>query len=433
MNNFIDQIPPPTAGFRYVILGDVYEVVVSNNTDVILYNKMTGIKEYTPNKFISLLREHEIKPYFDGTYKTELTKAEEIKVERIRLYIEAMRAHPSQNPVANSTVEEISNKLRVTRPDVKPYKPGTLQNLFKEAQSFRFNYTNLVVSKRPIHSRTIVQIETYELMTKALNEVLLNKPDIPLTNVYQHFKALFNKDFSCGTPPTYNTFLNFYNKIYPRSNKVASRGKDFIEKEYDALVGVIAPTLPLRSVECDVKHIYIYLSSQKPKTSGEYSAVNTKLTLYMAIDACTSAILGCYVDKSGNESANGVLNLMSDVIDTKNNPLGGLPTEWVFDNGPGFKSDIVKDFNVQLGSSIRYARKQKGRDKPHIERFFKTLTDKFLLELNGFIPKRNGKEIDLKTISRQPLLTLNEFESELESFIQNYNTRSTNKKTHRGE
>jgi len=91
-----------------------------------------------------------------------------------------------------------------------------------------------------------------------------------------------------------------------------------------------------------------------------------------------------------------------------------VPETIVIDNGLDYTSKVVTEACRILGISVRNARKAKGNDKGHVERFFKTLDNRLLQYLGsgyrGRSVAKRGKDIEAD-------MTLDEFRVILDEFF----------------
>ncbi|QDP00234.1 DDE-type integrase/transposase/recombinase [Thalassotalea sp. PS06] len=103
--------------------------------------------------------------------------------------------------------------------------------------------------------------------------------------------------------------------------------------------------------------------------------------------------------------------------------IGGIPDEFMLDNGTAYTANRVLEFITQL-TDLKFARAHHGDDKPHVERFFGTLITHFLETYPGYMPKRFSRNsAEAKEIGKKKLWTFDEFERELKNFLDDYNHR----------
>ena len=105
--------------------------------------------------------------------------------------------------------------------------------------------------------------------------------------------------------------------------------------------------------------------------------------LACAIDTHTRAIVGTYISMYP-PSATTTLAVIKDMITRPNQDLpGGIPSIIIPDNGVEFKNNSLARVCEQLKITLAPSQIGTPNNKPHIERFFNTLTHGIIQKLSG--------------------------------------------------
>jgi putative transposase len=87
----------------------------------------------------------------------------------------------------------------------------------------------------------------------------------------------------------------------------------------------------------------------------------------------------------------------------------GIPGVLYTDHGSDFTSRHLEQVGADLRIRLIFSMQEKPRGRGRIERFFSTLDEMFLCELDGYAPQGRG-------VRRKPRLTLSELDSRLRFF-----------------
>ena len=138
------------------------------------------------------------------------------------------------------------------------------------------------------------------------------------------------------------------------------------------------------------------------------------------IDDYSRAICGYYLSFETPCATNIALSL-KQAIWRKSNPkwqVCGIPSILYSDNGRDFKSKHIEQVAADLKIQLKHSTPDKPRGKGRIERFFQTVDQLLLMDLQGYSPPNTPSSVGA--------LSLEEFTSLFEKFIvEEYHQRDT--------
>jgi putative transposase len=140
--------------------------------------------------------------------------------------------------------------------------------------------------------------------------------------------------------------------------------------------------------------------------------------LTIVIDDYSRAIAGYYLGFDPPSSMRTALALRQDIW-RKGHPhwhICGIPEVLYTDNGSDFTSKHIEQVAVDLKTRLVFSTPGKPQGRGRIERFFRTVNQMFLCELDGYIKRKR----------RKPSLTLDRFEEHFRTFLlETYNRRTS--------
>jgi len=411
-------------GEEYKFEDEIYRVSDVTSTFVLMRSHDGKILDMAPLEFKENYRDRKITSVVSQAFHVKFTEKEKNKIKLLETYLESALNHPSGSPTSPNTAKDVIDFVKQEHPKLAVMSHGWLKNHITKLLPYHYNYSAFVLSKRPEYRQTNEEIENERLMFKAIQEKFLNSQVKFIKHAYPHYEELFRKSFGAGaTPLCLTSFQTFYNEKVSREQKYSRFGKKHLYDNTYVTTAVMRTERAFELVEYDTKVIHGFFRSPEPDEEGLYTAKAIKLVLYTGIDAHSSALLGWYMSDKA-ENGEGVMRTIRHTFNTKGEKLGGIPDELRFDNGSGFIYQKLHNWLKDLGIQWDFARKEHGQDKPHVERFYRTLTTHFLSQYPGFVPKDpRNKNICLKSIKSQELWTVSEFLAEFEVFANNYNKR----------
>lgn len=417
------------AGQEYLYQKETEEKVYkieSYNVNYVLMRASNGdILDLTPIEFTELKRQQTLRLVDAQTFQIALTPAEKEEIKLLRAYVEPARHHESGKPSGKVAIETAIEHVRQNHKKLPVRSGKWIKNQITPLKRLGYDYKAFVVSKREEYNWSQEQIAHFQLLERALDKEYFGKQGTTFSDVYREYVELVKCHMGSDVNPRCeNTMRDYFKNHVDRDRKLARHGQKYLEDNSYSNTGVWQTDSPLELVQCDTKTVFLFVRSDEPdENTGQYKLSKVRLCVYAAVDSETSAVVGWHVHK-GYECGNGVINLVRHIMSVRNGKLGGIPSELRFDNGPGFIADNLHYFLSQVHIDWDFSKKEHGQDKPHVERFFGTLTSFFLNHYPGYIPKDpKSKNIDLEEIKRSPLKTESEFEYELGRFMTNYNNR----------
>lgn len=127
----------------------------------------------------------------------------------------------------------------------------------------------------------------------------------------------------------------------------------------------------------------------KVERDGLWAAVMVTLTII--IDIYSRAIMGVVLSERDPDAFTTAHALRMAILPKAHKKWlsRGTPERLVLDNGKDFRSQQVSAFAAALNVNLEYCAPRTPDEKPHIERFFRTLTGQFLPTLPGY---KHGKD-----------------------------------------
>jgi putative transposase len=199
--------------------------------------------------------------------------------------------------------------------------------------------------------------------------------------------------------PANSTIYGWLAGLNPRETDRKRYTTDEVDTMHRTALSIVRTTYPLQRVELDHTPLDIIV------VDGVTRIALGRPWLTAAIDVRTKMILGFYVTFNP-PSINSLLECMRQSMLPKDNFLRGFPsiqTEWpacgiwhsaVFDNGMEEHAIHIGRVMAELNINWEFCPRRKGRYKPHIERFFRTIESGLIHRLPGTTfsnPKQRGR------------------------------------------
>jgi putative transposase len=221
-----------------------------------------------------------------------------------------------------------------------------------------------------------------------------------------------------------STFYTLLNNLDEYEVAVARKGRDYANNKFRTTHSKYITEFPGEIIEIDAVHVNV------PITQDGKSIVAKKVILYFAIDVFTRLIVGyhCSLNDSGknspSENSDAVVELLKKVcipsLNRHPNAIFlGKPKAVICDAGSAFNCGPVKQFLLNNQIENHITETAKPWKKPFIERFNRTLRDRFCRALPFYTDQQTTqiKKSDycklIKSLSKQ------DFIDSLEEFIYN--------------
>ena len=237
---------------------------------------------------------------------------------------------------------------------------------------------------------------------EAIEGLALQKPPLPITAVHRQARRLA-QDLG-ETPPSYPVVYDIVRRLPVDLVTLAHEGSKAYTEAFD-LVHRREAAGPNAIWQADHTPLDILLV----RSNGEIA----KPWLTIVIDDYSRAIAGYFLSFEAPSSLHTSLALRQ-AIWRKEDPrwmICGIPGVLYTDNGSDFTSHHLEQVSADLKIQLVFSIPGKPRGRGRIERFFSTVNEMFLCELDGYVTggAMRGK----------PLLTLAEFEAHFRTFLLN--------------
>lgn len=290
--------------------------------------------------------------------------------------------------------EESGKSLRTLRYWIALYRKGGLPSLVPKNRSDR--------GKRRMRTEL-----------KALAEaVWLRDSRRPVSSIH---RQVVREAESRGFPvPSYDQVLAVVRSIDPSLATFAQEGTKAHKQKYDLLVRFEADR-PNEIWQADHKHLKILLSAGKGKVKKPW--------LTAILDDHSRAVCGYYLGFEAPSSQRTALALRQAIWrkGEPDWPVCGIPERFYTDHGSDFESRRMEQVAADIRMRLDFSMVGEPRGRGKIERFFETVNDMFLCELDGFCPEGEAPP-------RAGLLTL----PRLETLFREWLLGTYHRRTHGG-
>ncbi len=271
-------------------------------------------------------------------------------------------------PTAIDPLAAIIIKVSHEISDLSPPSPRTVARWI---YSYRIHndHAELIEKKRPGNRYLRFSPEIEQLIFQGIHEVYLRPERRDCKDVLAFIVGkMMQRGLTTYKRPNLKTIQRRVQKLDPIVVARAKKGARFAKKLAKAAgMAIISPNV-MALVEIDTHTLDIIVID--PATG----AILGRPFLACAIDVYTRAIIGTYISLYP-PSALTTLAVIKDMITRPNRGLpGGVPAQIIPDNGVEFKNSSFSRFCEALAITITPSQVKTPDDKPHIERFFGTLT-----------------------------------------------------------
>jgi transposase InsO family protein len=226
----------------------------------------------------------------------------------------------------------------------------------------------------------------------------LESPPLPVRSIWRqirHFAETIGEP-----PPRYGLVYDLIREIPVGLLTLAHRGGKTYSEKFDLVRQREAPR-PNAISQADHAQLGIRLVREDGQIAKPW--------LTIVIDDYSRAIAGYFLGFDPPSSTRTALALRQ-AIWRKGHPhwqLCGIPEVLYTDNGSDFKSKHIEQVAVDLKIQLVFSTPGKPHGRGRIERFFRTVNEMFLCELDGFGKKRR----------RKPNLSIEQFEELFRTFL----------------
>ena len=248
---------------------------------------------------------------------------------------------------------------------------------------------------------------------KVIEGIALQKPPLPLSVIYRQAERIALE--AGEKAPSYGTVLNIVHSLGADLVTLAHEGTKAYSNEFE-LVYRREADRPNAIWQADHTPLDILLI--RP------DGVAVKPWLTTVIDDYSRAVAGYFLSFE-NPSALHTSLAMRQAIWRKEDPrwiVCGIPDVLYTDNGSDFKSQHLEQVSADLKIRLVFSIPGRPRGRGRIERFFSTVNEMFLCELDGYAPAGGG-------VRGKPMLTLAEFDTRFRAFLLDVYQRRNNSET----
>lgn len=397
-------IPTPSIGTRFTFKGSQFEISFIGQ-GICRYSAIAGgrIFQITYLQFEELYKSGQIKYDFNSS---DLLVNPEFTASIIRKF-RYVQATLTQLPYPTSLIP-LSKVIKQIAEELQDRVPPHPRTVARWIRTYRLNNqsTEMLEKKKSGNHHLRFSMEIERLIPQAIQEYYLNNENRDGLDVKASIagKALEN-GLASHKIPSLRTIQRRINNLDPFIKLNAKNGSRIAKKKCTAAGQSITSSIVLALVEIDTHYLDIIIIDDKT------GAILGRPFLSCAIDVYTRAIVGTYVSLYP-PSALTTMCVVKNMITRHNHGLpGGIPSQLVPDNGVEFKNNSLSRLCEALKITITPSQIGTPNNKPHIERFFRTLTYGIIQKLPGttFSNPTNRGEYDAKKQAKLTLLDVQKY------------------------
>lgn len=307
-----------------------------------------------------------------------------------------IQPHLEQNKSLRSVAQAAGIPYRTAQRWVALYRMFGLSGLTRKHRSDRGE-------RRAVSAR----------LKEVIEGLALQKPPLPITALYRQVQR-FSRDLD-DKAPSYRTVVNIVRGLGADLVTLAHEGTKAYSNTFE-LVHRREAVGPNAIWQADHTPLDILLL----RPDGEAA----KPWLSTVIDDYSRAVAGYFLSFEDPSSLHTSL-APRQAIWRKEDPrwiVCGIPDVLYTDNGSDFTSQHLEQVSADLRIRLVFSIPGKPRGRGRIERFFSTVNEMFLCELDGFAPAGGA-------VRGKPTLTLAEFEARFRTFLLDVYHRRENAET----
>lgn len=369
----------PTPGFRFTFSkyeDQIFEISYIGNNKI-LFTAVIGGKQYfiDANDFDERYKQGEILCVLAPEKLLTNPKSCE-EIHRKEYYIKhalLQLTYPTSLKLLPKFIESIAYELK----DPTPPSPRTLARWIYTYRCHSHN--KLSLNKQRKGNKTLrFPTQIYQILNQGIQEIYLVPEYRTSKDVQAYMLGRFLEEgISLKYLPSKRTIQRHIEQLDPYLTTKVKKGSRVEKKLFQASGRKQISPFSLYMVEIDTHYLDIIIIDSK---------TNTPLGrpfLACAIDVYSRAIVGTYISMFPPSSMT-TLSVIKDMITrpTRNLP-GGIPTIVIPDNGVEFKNNALSRVCEQLKITLTPSQVGTPNNKPHIERFFNTLTHGVIQKLPG--------------------------------------------------
>lgn len=417
-------IPQPGFRFYFKEHPDYIFEIGSITHNSIRYAAIAGGKSFSiaPNEFEKRYQASEIlcifapnKLLINPKHSSEIHRKERYVISALQ-FLES----PTSPQYLSKLIQQVSTEIK----DPNPPSCRTVARWITKYRSFSQNKLCLQDKYKGNHHLRFPP-EVYQILNQAINEVYLKPEYRSGKDVLAYMLGQFMEQ---GIPleqlPTLRSIQRHIKKLDPYIEFKMKKGSRIAKKKFQAAGKSIISPFALYMVEIDTHYLDLIVIDPKTKLALG------RPFLACAIDIYSRAIVGTYINMYPPSAAT-TLEVIKDMITRPNQKLpGGIPSIVIPDNGVEFKNNALERVCEQLKITLTPSQVGTPNNKPHIERFFSTLTHGIIQKLPGttFSNPTNRGEYNSSKIAQ---LTLEQLKQYIDTWIHEVYHRSIHHTTGR--
>jgi putative transposase len=307
-------------------------------------------------------------------------EARKLAMERFRL----LQPHLEQNEPLTSVAKAAGMPYRTAHRLVSEYRQNGLAALVRKKRADR-------------GQRRVVS----DPLRKAIEGLALQKPPLPIAALYRQAIKLCQERGE--QPPSYGTVFNIVQKLPADLVTLAHEGSKAYSNTFE-LVHRREADRANAIWQADHTPLDILLIRPDGKAAKPW--------LTTVLDDHSRAVAGYFLSFEDPSVLHTSLALRQ-AIWRKEEPrwiVCGIPEVLYTDNGSDFKSQHLEQVSADLKIRLVFSIPGKPRGRGRIERFFATVNEMFLCELDGYVASGYG-------VRGKPSLTLPDLDTKFRDFL----------------
>lgn len=301
----------------------------------------------------------------------------ELALSRFRL----LQPHLEQRRSLSSVAAEAGIPVRTARRWLAQYREDGLQGLARKGRDDR--------GKRRAVSPKVQEV---------IEGLALEKPPLPMRSIHRQVCAFAER---AGEPvPSYWMVCDLIGALPAGLLTMAHQGGKAYSESFD-LVHRREAGAPNAIWQADHTQLDIPLSREDGSTAKPW--------LTVVLDDYSRAVAGYYLAFDPPSTLRTALALRQAIWRKEDPhwPVCGIPDVLYTDNGVDFTSNHMEQVAVELKMRLVFSLPGQPRGRGRIERFFKTVHEMFLCDLEGYLQRSR----------RKPKLTLAQLEQQWRTFL----------------
>lgn len=370
-------LPQPGLRFTFSNQDDYIFEITNISYGLIRYAAVIGGKSFTLSleSFEQYFKNDEIKCIF-APEKLIINPEKCSEIQRKERYVKSA-LYKLYAPTALLPLKKLIAEIAIELGDQAPPSARTVARWINKYRSSCHN--NFSLSSEYKGNKTLrFPPEIYQIMSQGIKDIYLT-PEYRTSKDVQAYilGKLIEQGISTKYLPSKRTIQRYIEKLDPYLVTKIKKGSRVARKSFQASGHSCPSPFALYMVEIDTHYLDIIVID--PITHQ----VLGRPYLACALDVHSRVIVGTYISMFP-PSALTTLAVIKDMITRPNRGLpGGIASIIIPDNGIEFKNNALARVCEQLKITLTPSQIGTPNNKPHIERFFSTLTKGIIQKLSG--------------------------------------------------